>query len=906
MHSGHFLYENGSFLGKKDGSSKVPSQQFVLISRHKNVISMEKTENAVARLAVRLPYVARWGEALWLRYRWDAGDEGLVAMTWSEGHVWEATLDSPGATAAVVSWEYEVRTPDGTAVAGRLVRREANPLRRLRLVRGTTLVSDSWSEVGVGVIYHHVAFTSCLFSPQNGTPCHSLPSSTRCALHLSALPAPSGLRWGIVGSTPGLGAWDARHAVPLQRTDVYMWSCVLDIAEARAGFDYKIVLIDESNGGHVLWEEGSNRRHSALSDAYAASSVMLLASSPRFPQVPLWRGAGVVIPVFSLRSAGSWGAGDFGDLKTLVRWAAGTDMKAIQILPVNDTTRRGTWEDSYPYSGISVFALHPLYLDPREWAGTELFRQFAVEGERLNALESMDYEGTFRLKHRFLLALYEQEGCRVRARRDFRAFVEQNAHWLRPYADFRAAQELGGTAAFHVFVQFLLHRQLRDAHEEARRSGVILKGDIPIGISRDSVPARVDPHLFHFDGQAGAPPDDFARDGQNWGFPTYNWEAMAEDGFAWWRSRFAHMGEYFDAYRIDHVLGFFRIWEIPTSQVFGTLGHFRPALPLSEEEIGAFGFTLPPADYAVPRFDAATYEGMCQEAGQPLDAYVVRCGDVSMLRREVGTQRAILARVEDNNVKRVLMHAVADVLFLEDKDSPGHYHPRVGAQSTPTFRRLSREMQDAFNRLHDDFFYRRHNAFWAAEAMRKLPAILAPRPGERTLLPCAEDLGMVPASVKDVLNTLSVLSLEIQSMPKQYGVRFADLSQNPYLSVTTISTHDMPPLRLWWAQDAERAQAYWHEALGHDGEAPREATSELCEEIVRQHLASPSMLCLLAFQDWLAIDGTLRRTDPDEQINVPADPHHYWRYRMHLTLEQLFAATAFNERLRTLIHAAGR
>ena len=909
---------------------------------------MGKDMNAAARVAVRVAYAARWGEVLRLRYRWEDGAEGLVDMTWTDGDVWTAELTAPHGGEEVLTWEFEVwrledagdgearfedngarfedgearfedngaRFEDGEARfednearlgehRGRLVRREADALRRLALTPGTTLVCDSWTERGVGTIYRHVAFTECLYGPQVGTPCHAQPASTRCALSLSALPAPEGFRWGVVGSVASLGGWDARHAVALQRTGVYEWSCPIGIAEARSGFDYKFVLIDEADASRVVWESGENRRHPSQDDAYVADGLRILASSPRV-DVPLWRGAGVVIPVFSLRSRGSWGAGDFGDLKTLVRWAAGTGMHAVQILPVNDTTRRGSWGDSYPYSGISVFALHPLYLDPREWADTELFRTMQAEGERLNALDSMDYEATYRLKHRFLLALYGQEGRRVRALREYRDFVSRNEHWLEPYADFRAQQELGGTPAFHVFVQFLLHRQLRAAHEEARRHGVILKGDIPIGISRDSVPARVDRRLFRFDGQAGAPPDDFARDGQNWGFPTYNWEEMAKDGYAWWRRRFAHMGEYFDAYRIDHVLGFFRIWEIPASEVFGTMGHFRPALPLSEQEIRDFGFTAPPADYAEPRFDEATYAAMCAEAACSLEAYVERRGDFRTLRPEYASGRAILARVPDNTVRRVLMQGVADRLFLEDAERPGLFHPRVCAQQTAVFQRLPRELQDAFNRLHEDFFYVRHNAFWAAEAMRKLPPILAPRPDEETLLPCAEDLGMVPASVKGVLNALSVLSLEIQSMPKAFGRRFADLAQNPYLSVSTIATHDMPPFRLWWAQDAGRAQAFWREALGREGDAPQDATPALCEEVVARHLASPSMLCLLALQDWLAIDGALRRPDPAEQINVPADPNHYWRYRMHLTLEDLFAATAFNEHLRVLIRNAGR
>ena len=175
------------------------------------------------------------------------------------------------------------------------------------------------------------------------------------------------------------------------------------------------------------------------------------------------------------------------------------------------------------------------------------------------------------------------------------------------------------------------------------------------------------------------------------------------------------------------------------------------------------------------------------------------------------------------------------------------------------------------------------------------------------MLACAEDLGMVPASVPEVLAKLRILSLEIQRMPKAYGVRFGRLEDNPYLSVATIATHDMPPLRLWWDESREQTQAFWTEALGHDGEAPAEALPEVCEEVVARHLASPSMLCLIALQDYFGIDAALRRPDyTNEQINVPANPNQYWRYRMHITLDTLIRATHFNEKLRALVKRSGR
>ena len=145
---------------------------------------------------------------------------------------------------------------------------------------------------------------------------------------------------------------------------------------------------------------------------------------------------------------------------------------------------------------------------------------------------------------------------------------------------------------FWCFIQYLLHTQFSEVKDYAQENGVALKGDIPIGVNRNSVDAWTSPELFNMDTQTGAPPDDFSYFGQNWGFPTYNWQAMAENGFAWWISRFRKMSDYFDAYRIDHILGFFRIWEIPLRATQGLLGTFSPALPYSAEEISHAVFRL--------------------------------------------------------------------------------------------------------------------------------------------------------------------------------------------------------------------------------------------------------------------------------------------------------------------------
>ena len=592
----------------------------------------------------------------------------------------------------------------------------------------------------------------------------------------------------------------------------------------------------------------------------------------------VWKAAGTAVPVFSLRSGKGFGIGEFSDLKLLAEWAARTGQKILQLLPVNDTKMTDSWFDSYPYNANSTYALHPQFVN-LEAAGLEPDAEYENLRDELNALPQVDYERVNKAKIAYLRRLYDKNWKNVAETDEYFLFFQENAHWLKPYAVFCCLRDEFGTADFHqwkewseaseqkikeyseshsaevsfwYFVQYHLDRQLSDACRYAHSLGVVLKGDLPIGVSRTSADAWLYPDLFHLDSCAGAPPDAFSSDGQNWGFPTYDWEAMSRDGYAWWKSRLTKMSEYFDAFRIDHILGFFRIWEIPLGVPGGMLGHFQPALPYAEAELAAAGFDM--SDSRVALRD-------------------VLAGD-------------------------------SDVLFIEDTRKPGFFHPRIAAQNTQVYSGLSEEMKSRYDTIYEDFFYRRHNAFWKASALGKLPDLLS----STGMLACGEDLGMIPASVPEVMSQLKILSLEIQRMPKAFGKTFDDPASYPYMSVCTTSTHDMSPLRAWWNEDRALAQRFWTEVLGGDGEAPLDCNPEICRRIVLQHLESPSMLAILPVQDWLSTDWGLRYhgAPEDERINVPADSRHYWRYRMHVSLEELLAADEFNEGLRTMIALSGR
>ena len=250
-----------------------------------------------------------------------------------------------------------------------------------------------------------------------------------------------------------------------------------------------------------------------------------------------------------------------------------------------------------------------------------------------------------------------------------------------------------------------------------------------------------------------------------------------------------------------------------------------------------------------------------------------------------------------------LLGLIDDVLFVEDPYEKGKYHPRISAQFTYIYRSLNDYEKWCFDRLYNDFYYHRHNDFWYGKAMWKLPPLI-----EATdMLVCAEDLGMIPDCVPAVMDALKISSLEIQRMPKDPKAEFGDTYTYPYLSVCTTSTHDMGGIRQWWEEDREKTQHFFNNILHEGGAAPYYAEPWICDKIITLHLNSPAMLSILPLQDILSINGNIRRENPlEEQINVPANPRHYWRYRMHLTMEELIANDEFNRYLREKIKNSGR
>ena len=887
-----------------------------------------------------LPYNTMFGEELKLNVVDDKGATTRVyGMNMNDDRTWSCEMTADRSVTHI-DYYYSVQRhgceerQEWTTVKHRL---DLNAVQAYNIC-----VSGRWHDIPCDSYLYSSAYTDCV----NRRPATPMPCSTHAKTLRLIVRAPQlrkGRRLALVGEAKALGEWMADKCVMMYEHNHNEWAVDLNLDLLEdLGQSTAIKFIAFTEQGDLLWETGDNR----MIDLPTIDNGDMVVDEldQAFFAICDEKLAGTLIPVFSLRTRGSFGVGDFGDLKQMVDWVAATDQRVLQVLPINDTTSTHTWTDCYPYSCISIFALHPQYADFRQLppiADKKKAAEMEALRLELNALPQVDYGRMINAKFEYLRIIFQQEGEAVMGTLPFRQFMKDNEHWLVPYAQFCHFRDTFGSVdfnrwegheqwheadrgalmnprtkeyrevAFHYYVQYVLHTQMQAAHEHARKRGVVLKGDIPIGVNRCGCDVWHEPQYFNLNAQAGAPPDAFSDNGQNWGFPTYNWQRMLDDGCQWWIRRFQNMAKYFDAYRIDHVLGFFRIWAIPTTCVHGLLGQFAPAQAMSREEIEGYGLRFQEQLFTKPFIARWVVERVFGERTQQvIDTYLdAQPNHRFALKPQYDTERKIEGAFwdktseADKQLRDGLYALVSDVLFVRDDNDANKFHPRITAQQTFVYQTLSEADKHVFDRLYDEYYYHRNSHFWYTEAMKKLPVLVQ----ATRMLVCAEDLGMVPESVAWVMSELRILSLELQQMPKAPGLQFGILNNNPYRSVCTLSTHDMPTLRQWWDEDPNRTQQYYATMLHRSGAAPHPLPGWLAEDIIAEQLACPSMLCILSLQDWLAIDEQLRLPEANaERINIPANPHHYWRYRMHVNIEDLLTNHAYNDCLKNLISEAGR
>lgn len=760
--------------------------------------------------------------------------------------------------------------------------------------------------------------------------------------HLFRLEAPLyNPNWRIVilGNNEALGNWEYLRTVEMAQTDFGIWEAAVEM-NADQVIQYKYGVMDIESGQVFDVEYGENRY--ALPNR--EKNVLQIKSDHffRFKSFEMYHAAGVAVPVFALRTENGFGVGEFSDLKNLADWAKKTNLGILQILPINDTTANYTWTDSYPYAAISVYALHPQYLTVNQLDFSipkDLVEEFNKEKEKLNSLDLIDYEAMISGKWKFIRSVFDVNRDKILKDRNFKKFIRENEEWLLPYSAFCVQRDKYKTPNFsewkthkkyiagkvapiftakskdypeamlHAWVQYQLHLQLKDAIDYTHELGISVKGDLPIGIYRYSVEAWTEPELFGMEFQAGAPPDQFTDLGQNWEFPTYNWEAMKEDGYRWWKNRFKALEQYFDAMRIDHILGFFRIWRMPMSATQGILGYFYPAVPVRIEEFQARDIPFNFDRYCKPYINDQILWDYFGDERDAIHNFFMNnhFNGTYTFKEEFDTQRKLADYFKENPhpwAQDKLISLCANVLFLQEETAEGEYvyHPRFNINKTDSYKYLADWEKQKIYTLYVDYFFHRQDGLWYQKAMEKLPVIL----NSTDMLICGEDLGLVPDSVPQVMDRLAITALKVQRMPSE-NILWYDPKNAGYMNVVTASSHDSSTLRMWWQEDRNVTQQYFNHQLGQYGTAPWELQPEISEMIMKQHLYNDAMLAIFPIQEFLATERTLMHPNQDqERINNPAVFPHYWRYRMHVKLEDLLKEEYFNQKISYWIQDSGR
>lgn len=886
-----------------------------------------------------LKYHSSFGQRLYVMgdNEWMGDNEVLAAveMTYFNEDYWKGEIHFPSSFSGKISYRYILKEHDG------LIQYDAEEYRYARITtrnkRNITLY-DTWNDASnVANLFFTSAFKNVLL-PEITKVKEALATKYNFEFRVKTSVLKEDETVCLCGSTKSLRNWNTENPILLHSTNNwFIGRLTMQDNEWPASYKYGIYNLREKKLVH--FEEGENR---SLERFVEPDGITIIQDSlVNFTPV-FWRGTGVNIPVFSLRAKAGWGVGEFVDLKLLVDWAKHTGLQLIQLLPVNDTSAYNDMRDSYPYAAISAFALHPLYINLDKVAGKEheeLLIPLRRKKRRLNALPQYDYQQVMKMKLSALRKIYEVKKESLKNDLDYFNFFELNREWLVPYAVycwlrdrfktpdhstwpkysiFNEAEVLSlatpgkmqyDKIAFYYFVQYHLHLQLKEVKEYARKHKIVLKGDVPIGVYRNGCDTWQYPQLFHMEEQAGAPPDSFAKKGQNWGFPTYNWGQMQLNNFDWWHKRFDQMSVYFDAFRIDHILGFFRIWSVPYHAVEAILGRFVPVIPIHISEFAKRNIWFDYDRYCNPFIhDDLLYKVLGSQKEEVQQRFLNKREDGRwQMNENVNTQRKVadlLTEEKDAELKQNLFDLISNVILLEKEQSNSQeFHFRILMDESDSFSHLDPYTQHQLKELYNDYFFHIQDKMWKMNGMQKL----APLKGYTDMLVFGEDLGMVPKCVNEVMDDLAILSIEVERMPKAFGRQFSHPNDAPYLSDVTPSTHDMSTIRGWWQEDRGITQTFYNNMLGHYGEAPYYCEPWINKEIVVQHLHSPAMWCIFLWQDLIGMNGEIRLENPEEErINIPSDPNHYWGYRIHIPLEDLIKNKLFNNEIKTLIDKSGR
>ncbi|MFW6214398.1 MAG: 4-alpha-glucanotransferase, partial [Alkalispirochaetaceae bacterium] len=652
---------------------------------------------------------------------------------------------------------------------------------------------------------------------------------------------------------------------------------------------------------------------------------------------------GVLVPLSALRTRHSYGVGEIPDLIELARWARQCGLELIQILPINDTGGQ-----SSPYSALSAFALHPIYLRiqelpeytaapegvQREIAAVinQLRRKHESPGEDRKKRSHLEYNELYEEKLKLLTLLFDTAAPQSAELGEVERWAEANP-WVRPYAVYRTikqAQENRSwrswellrdpdeeaidaywnqrenrrSTRFWAWLQYRLEEQMEVVAAEADKLGIAIKGDLPILMNEDSVDIWANRDIFVQQLRAGAPPDMFSHLGQNWDFPIYNWEEMRRRTYRWWRERLRQAEKFYHVFRIDHVLGFFRIWAIPEVHFSGLPGYFYPGAFMREEELSGIGFDKgrirwleePHLErFRVHEILGEKSEELMDELFTPIDGEELFTFSARVTGERALTELAFQHALRQEQTETLLAEYRNRALIRTVEHS---YAATWNYRECNRFESLTPEERHAFEALVAEK-QARSEEIWEEQGLELLSMMRE----EVEMLPCAEDLGVVPASVPRTLEKLDILGLTIPRWSRRWGepgqpfIHPRDYTES---SVCAPSVHDTSTMREWWEKE-EGGAAFWN-ALHLEGSPTEEFTPECARALFRAFQEGSPRICVYQIQDFFALAPELLDPDPRrERVNVPGTYNDInWSWRMPIDLEDLIAMNDLTKELQEL------
>eukprot|EP00792_Barthelona_sp_PAP020_P008355 TRINITY_DN3214_c0_g1_i1.p1 TRINITY_DN3214_c0_g1~~TRINITY_DN3214_c0_g1_i1.p1 ORF type:complete len:970 (+),score=291.11 TRINITY_DN3214_c0_g1_i1:337-2910(+) len=793
----------------------------------------------------------------------------------------------------------------------------------------------------------------------------------------------------VCGSIEDLGCinghWKPEYGLELKPLGNNYYGGVIHLP-VKSKFEWKLVIETEKDGN--IWHEGPN-------NLLSLNTESVLIQCGRFESEAYkgrFKGFGVAIPVFSLRSAEDFGVGEFLDLIPFLDYLRKLGGRICQILPITDTRVFNMWWDSYPYSPLSAFALHPMYLRIPEVEGfdndiCENYENIRKEfNEKFN--KSVEYEKVLEHKLKFISQIFKEkygslfeDDCEVvifdilkKRSPAMLKYYKENEHWLVPYASFLYYAKLYGTTEFktwkehsvfnvdmleevvkqeefwlNVFIQYNCHLQMSAVFEHANNVGCCLKGDIPIGVSPNSVDAWWRPDEFVMDESVGAPPDQFSANGQNWLFPPYNWEAMEANDFEWWITRLQQSAHYFHAFRVDHVLGLFRIWQIPRDNVHATLGRYHPTIEITEDDLKARN--LWDIDrYCNPHITEHTLHRIAAklQAFELLDVLKQEYikpkgyGGEYEFRIDYANEHELLDPVSEmiENARRneedytQFDKLFKFLMFLYNNRIMSKHEVNGKTIFVPLFDMKEADTnckyswidsglpKDNLEDLWEAYHYGPHqNELWRNTAYKRL-IMLTKATG---LLLCGEDLGALADCVAPTMNEFDMLGLRVQRFPPPFmeeaglvnpNIKASHPDDYEWMTVSTSGTHDMPTLRGWFTEknltpkEHRQRDLFYCDLCGFKKMPAKndQEIKQLTERVLDMHLFGPSMWTIFPLQDLLYLNNDTRfNGEPEEEmINIPAIQKHYWKYRLHISIEDLEKNHALVNKIRSKVEASGR